>query len=145
MKTLMKTWLVLALGIGMAGMASAGEGWGDEPLKWEAKGEPEAATMPERALKTKPTAAGTRRVEYDGEKHWIILSNPGKEPLVKGAEEQAQPDVPEQPEAAEPEAPPKKSLWKKGGEKALDVLKICGAGAVGIIVNFPWLVRLLIH
>jgi len=141
MKTVVKTWLVLALGIGMAGMASAGDGWVDEPLRWETKGEPEAAAMPERALKTKPTAAGTRRVEYGGEKHWIILSNPGKEPPVKGAEEQAQPDATEQPEVPKPEAPAKKTPRKGGGEETLRMVD----RTLKVMENLAWLVRLLIH
>lgn len=122
MKKGMKTWMVLAA-IGMAGMASWGEGWADEPLKWEMKGQPEAAVN------------GTRGTVPGGEKRWMICPHPGKEGVEKGAEEQVPPD------AAEPKAPAKKTPGKGGGEEALRIV----AGTLKVIDNFAWLVRLLVH
>ena len=129
MKTVVKTWLVLALGIGMAGMASAGDGWVDEPLRWETKEKPAAAVN-----RTKKTVSG-------GEKRWIICPRPGEKRVEKGAEEQAQPDAPEQPEVPEPEAPAKKTPRKGGGEETLRIVD----GTLKVLNNFAWLVRLLIH
>jgi hypothetical protein len=151
MKAIVKTWLVAAAAIGMAGMAFGEEGWADKPLKWDTKGKEEAAAVPARTVKKSPKADGTRGLAYGGETHWVIAPRPGEERVEKEAEEQEQPDieeqsdVTEQPVAAEPKTPAKKSRWKEGGETAVKVLGFCVAGTLGILLNCPELLRLLIH
>ena len=123
MNTFMKTWLVLALAIGTAMMASGTE-WVDEPLKWNTKGKPAAAVN--EARKT-----------VDGGES--VASVPEEERFEKEAEE-------EQPAVPEPQkAPRKKPLWKEGGEKAWEVVKICAVGTVFIILNYPEVLRVLLH
>jgi hypothetical protein len=149
MKALVKTWLVAAAAIGMAGMALGEEGWADKPLKWDTKGKPQAAAVPRRTVKKSPKAAGTRGISYGGETHWVIAPRPGAERVEKEAEEQAdiaeQLDAVEQSVAAEPEAQAKKSRWKESGEKVLNVLGCCMLGTMKAIENNSWLVRLLVH